>query len=62
MLSDLLEPGKLTLTASPVINCKEFRDEVLAKLPSDDPDPKQKTVDRVMEILDEQHNEVAKTW
>ena len=62
MLSDLLEPGKLTLTASPVINCKEFRDDVLAKLPADDPDPKQKTVDRVMEILEEQHNEVAKTW
>lgn len=62
MLMDILEPGKMTLTASPVIDCKEFRDEVLAKLPKDEADPKQKTVDRVMEILEEQHNEVAKTF
>ena len=62
MLMDILEPGKMTLTASPVIDCKEFRDEVLSKLPKDEADPKQKTVDRVMEILEEQHNEVAKTF
>ena len=62
MLMDILEPGKMTLTASPVIDCKKFRDEVLAKLPADEEDPKQKTVDRVMEILEEQHNEVAKTF
>ena len=58
MLSDILEPGKITLTASPVINCKEFRNEVLAGLPADEADPKQKTIDRVMEILDEQHEAV----
>ncbi|MBP3741502.1 MAG: 1-acyl-sn-glycerol-3-phosphate acyltransferase [Treponema sp.] len=59
MLSDLLVEDTVTLTASPVINCKEFRNEVLAKLPADDPDPKQKTVDHVMEILNEQHVSVA---
>ena len=58
MLSDILEPGKVTLTASPVINCKDFRNEVLSKLPADEADPKQKTIDRVMEILDEQHKAV----
>lgn len=58
MLSDICEPDTVTLTASPVINCKEFRNEVLAKVPADDPDPKQKTIDHVMEVLDEIHNEV----
>ncbi|MCR4580559.1 MAG: 1-acyl-sn-glycerol-3-phosphate acyltransferase [Treponema sp.] len=61
MLADILEPDTVTLTASPVMNCKEFRNEVLAKLPADEPDPKQKTIDRVMEILEEQHNAVEKT-
>ena len=58
MLADILEPGKVTLTASPVIDCKDFRNEVLSKLTADEPDPKQKTVDKVMEILEEQHNAV----
>lgn len=60
MLSDILEPGKVTLTASPVINCKKFRNDVLETLPADEPDPKQKTIDKVMEYLQNQHDEVAK--
>ena len=60
MLSDICEPDTVTLTASPVLNCKQFRNEVLAKVPADDPDPKQKTIDHVMEVLDEIHNEVEK--
>lgn len=60
MLSDILEPGKVTLTASPVINCKKFRNDVLEVLPADEPDPKQKTIDKVMEYLQNQHDEVAK--
>lgn len=55
MLADILEPDKCTFTASPVIDCKEFRNSVLAKLPADEPDPKQKTVDAVMEYLEKQH-------
>ena len=58
MLEDILEPGKVTLTAYPVLNCKKFREDVLASLPADEPDPKQKTVDQVMQILDEIHNQV----
>ncbi|WP_027728098.1 glycerol-3-phosphate acyltransferase [Treponema sp. C6A8] len=58
MLSDICEQDTVTLTASPVINCKQFRNEVLAKVPADDPDPKQKTIDHVMEVLDEIHNQV----
>lgn len=60
MLEDILEPGKVTLTASPVINCKKFRNDVLDSLPADEPDPKQKSIDAVMEYLQKQHDEVAK--
>ena len=58
MLADIVEQDVITLTASPVINCKEFRNEVLSALPEDDEDPKQKTVEKVMEILESQHNQV----
>ena len=58
MLEDILEPGKVTLTAHPVLDCKKFREHVLSSLPADEPDPKQKTVDQVMQILDEIHNQV----
>lgn len=58
MLEDILEPGKVTLTAHPVLDCKKFREDVLSSLPSDESDPKQKTVDQVMQILDEIHNQV----
>lgn len=58
MLEDILEPGKVTLTAHPVLDCKKFREDVLSSLPADESDPKQKTVDQVMHILDEIHNQV----
>ena len=58
MLEDILEPGKVTLTAHPVLDCKKFREDVLSSLPVDESDPKQKTVDQVMQILDEIHNQV----
>lgn len=58
MLEDILEPGKVTLTAHPVLECKKFREQVLSSLPADESDPKQKTVDQVMQILDEIHNQV----
>ena len=58
MLEDILEPGKVTLTAHPVLECKKFREHVLSSLPADESDPKQKTVDQVMQILDEIHNQV----
>ena len=61
MLSDIVCKDKLVFTASPVIQCKQFRKDYLATLPADDPDPKQKVIDRVMQILEEQHDEVEKT-
>lgn len=58
MLADIVEQDVVTLTASPVIECKKFRNDVLESLPADEPDPKQKTVDKVMEILENLHIEV----
>lgn len=55
MLADIVVEDTLTFTASPVIPCKKFRQDILDSLPADEPDPKQKTIDRVMEILDEMH-------
>lgn len=59
MLADILEPGKCVFTASPVIDCKEFRNNILDNLPEGVEDPKQKTVDAVMEYLEKQHSEVG---
>ena len=59
MLADILEPGKCLFTASPVIDCKDFRNNILDNLPEGVEDPKQKTVDAVMEYLDVQHNKVG---
>lgn len=61
MLADLVVQDKIILTASEVIECKPFRKSVLDALPENEPDPKQKTVDRVMEILEQQHEDVEKT-
>lgn len=60
MLADLVVQDTITLTGSKVIDCKSFRKEILESLPENVEDPKQKTVDRVMEILEEQHNETEK--
>ncbi|MGP1458786.1 MAG: 1-acyl-sn-glycerol-3-phosphate acyltransferase [Treponema sp.] len=61
MLEDMPVKDKVILSASPVIDCKDFRKTVLASLPPDEPDPKQKPVDRVMQILEKQHNTAEKT-
>ena len=55
MLNDLIEPAKQIFAASKVIECKPFRQNYLATLPADESDPKQKMIDHVMELLDEQH-------
>lgn len=60
MMRDLVCKDEIILTASPVIECKKFRDDVLSKLEADDPDAKQKTVDAVMQVLEDQHNEIEK--
>lgn len=60
MMKDLVCKDEIILSASPVIDCKSFRNEILKKVPADDPDPKQHTVDRIMQILEEQHDEIEK--
>lgn len=61
MLADFCERDVLRMTASPLIECKQFRKDVLAKVPADVPDPKQYTVDAVMKIMEDIHEEVEKT-
>ena len=61
MLSDLVGPDKLVFTSSPVIECKKFRSEYLSTLPENEPDPKQKMIDKIMDILEVQHENVEKT-
>lgn len=60
MLSDIVVPDKITMTASPIIECKNFRKDVLASLPADCPDPKVETVAAVMKIMDELHQQTEK--
>ena len=62
MLNDLVEPARQSFTASPVIECRSFRSEYMAKLPADTQDPKQSMIDHVMELLDEQHESVKKEY
>lgn len=60
MLADLVSEDIVIQTASPVLNCKEFRNGVLESLPADDPDPKQKVVDKIMAVFEEQHEKIEK--
>ena len=55
MMMDLIENDTITLSASPVIECKQFRRDVIAGLSETEEDAKQKIVDHVMAILEEQH-------
>jgi glycerol-3-phosphate O-acyltransferase len=54
MLSDRIVKDTLILAASPVIECAPYREATLASH-ANDTDPKQATVDRIMEMLEEQH-------
>jgi len=54
-MMDLIENDKITLSASSIIECKQFRRDVIAGLSETEEDAKQKIVDRVMAILEEQH-------
>lgn len=62
MVMDIIETDKIVMAASEVIDCKKFRKNVLDALPPDfDGDTKQMTVDKIMEVLENQHNEIEKT-
>ena len=60
MLADIIAPDVQIFTSSPVIDCKQFRKDYLASLSADEPDPKQKMIDHVMELFDEQHERIEK--
>ena len=55
MLADILNPEAMVFTASPLIECKSFRKDFMAKLPESEADPKQRVIDHVMELFDSQH-------
>lgn len=59
MLADLVVSEVVKMTASKVVNCKEFRNNALENAPAD-MDPKQYTVDCVMKLMEEQHDKVEK--
>ena len=61
MLADLVTEDKLILTAHPVVDCKEYRKSILDSLPADEPDPNQKTIDGIMDMLGKLHDEVEAT-
>ena len=58
MLADIVEKDKVLLTAHPIVDCKAYRKSVLDSLPADEPDPKQKTIDGIMDMLQNLHDEV----
>ena len=60
MIMDIVMPDVITLTAGQMVECKPFRNKILETIPKDHPDPKQATVDAVMDILDELHGQEEK--
>ncbi|MDR0451747.1 MAG: 1-acyl-sn-glycerol-3-phosphate acyltransferase [Treponema sp.] len=56
MLADQVFHDKVIVASSPVMECKPFRNAILASIdPASGIDQKQATVNRVMELLEEQH-------
>ena len=57
MLADLIHPDTVIMAASPVMECKKFRNDILATLEDYEGDKKVVVVDKVMEQLDKLHNQ-----
>jgi glycerol-3-phosphate O-acyltransferase len=56
MLADQVYRDNVIVASSPVIECKPFRDAIIGGMDlSSGTDPKQVTVNRVMDLLEEQH-------
>jgi len=55
MLNDMVNKDVVRVTVSPVVNCNEFRDKVIAKIPNEEIDKKQKVVDEIMNELEKMH-------
>ncbi|MDR0663465.1 MAG: 1-acyl-sn-glycerol-3-phosphate acyltransferase [Spirochaetaceae bacterium] len=61
MLADQVFHDKVIVASSPVMECGPFRNAILASIdPASGVDPKQETVNRVMELLEEQHQKYEK--
>jgi glycerol-3-phosphate O-acyltransferase len=60
MLGDVTCEDRIIMTASPAYDCKEFRDEAIAKHVGAEEDKKQIVVDYVMRRLEEMHEENEK--
>lgn len=60
MLSDLVSNDVMVLSGSEVMECKKFRNDILAGLDDYDGDKKQVVVDHIMNKLDEMHDNIEK--
>jgi glycerol-3-phosphate O-acyltransferase len=58
MLADRVVPDRVIVAAGPIAECKPFRNGIISSLAAASPeaDPRQATVDRIMEILEAQHS------
>jgi len=54
MLNDAVSKDIVRVTVGPVVTCKEFRDNVLAKTGNDE-DKKQAVADAIMDVLEKMH-------
>jgi len=55
MMNDIVNKDVVRVTVSPVVNCNEFRDEVLAKITNEEEDKKQAVVNEIMNELERIH-------
>lgn len=56
MLADLVCQDTVIMSASPVIECKKFRDDIMSSLPDSMDDKKPAVVQKIMDMLKEQHD------
>ncbi|MEE0879182.1 MAG: 1-acyl-sn-glycerol-3-phosphate acyltransferase [Treponemataceae bacterium] len=57
MLADLIHPDTVIMSASPVVECKKFRNDILDTLEDYEGDKKLVVVDKVMEELNKLHEQ-----
>lgn len=55
MMNDIVNKDVVRVTVSPVVNCNEFRDKVLANIPNEEEDKKQAVVNEIMNELEKMH-------
>jgi hypothetical protein len=55
MMNDIVNKDVVRVTVSPVVNCNEFRDKVIAKITNEEEDKKQRVVDEIMNELEKIH-------